>query len=911
MYSSAWFSSSNVEDFTVDDTVPLRQLHPNQFYKICPSSSFDSSSISSYSSSSSLGRAPVCGDGSEFCFYFTRPPQRALNDQRILIELMGGGACWDAGTCDNQRDYLYVNSENLDGALGRSCREVQYGMTSGGKEANMLCAATSGYDGSGGEGDGQQQKQTSMFASYNMIIVPYCTQDVHVGANTMTYEDGSTVHHMGAHNVVSVLDWMYRNFRSPRHVAVTGCSAGGTAVPVVQQLINQRYNHFGNRNTQVNALTDSPVYLTPTYFLESAMDNWNPEPLMSKIGLPYDRYRTTEEYPTLTWDFILRKGDNRNRWGFTSHTSDPISLMYYEYMSNDTENVDKTDQWYSELTESVAYIEKRHPNVRSFWIDSEGHCTFGWYYAIQEADFDSFASSIFKEDPLLTSTRPAVSAFLVSFFLGVGLLGLLLFNKRRRPKLAGKESMVLDNDGLVEGDQSSPISASSKAPQHKLKNIMVACEDYRVTVGYALSVTVYFWTMIVQQGFAHPVNNPSLGPSAVVLSKWGINNPSLVVYKKQWFRLLTTNFLLSGVLTYALAMYYLWMRTRRLERRISFDFKSPWLFVTLAVLLATSVNAIYCMVPSQQGASCTALPLLIGLQAFHLARYWKTFTRPYLSLAALLFDTTVVSILFPFNSWIMLLSAMIIGPILAPGSRWLDRYLPGSINAKATRKGTSESDKPAPTSPNVTEASSGGLQDDEVSLSYESMDGRREVLSVDHGRTRRKKIITRTAFCVLLAVLVVFLVPLFITLAASPNKVHVEPFYTGCKLYYTDGIDELYSSFSSSNDDQPDDEQPDHEDGHRQLRPIDEALFRKPRRWLGERRMEGDQYECAEFCVPHLITPAFRRITRRRGIPIYSGTCQDHGYTTKVVDKTLSALSYSLDVELYASNYGNEDQNDP
>jgi hypothetical protein len=906
-----------VGSFTIDDSKPLRQLNPNQFYKICPTSSFDSSSISSYTSSSSsslsssLGRAPVCGDGSEFCFYFTRPPQRALNDERILIELMGGGACWDANTCDKQRDYLYINSDGLDGALGRSCQEVQYGMTSGGTAANMLCAATSGYAGNSGEGDGQQRQQSSMFAKYNTIIVPYCTQDVHVGAKTMTYEDGSMVHHMGAHNIASVLDWMYRNFRSPRHVAVTGCSAGATAVPVVQQLINQQYNHFGNRNTQVNALTDSPVYLTPTYFLENALGNWNPEPLMSKIGLPYNKYRTTEEYPTLLWDFILRKGDNRNRWGFVSHTSDPISLMYYEYMSNETDyNGDLKDQWYSELTESVSYIEKRHPNVRSFWMDSEGHCTFGWYYAIQEADFDTFASSIFKEDPLLTSTRPAVRAFLISFSLGVGLIGLLLFNKRRRPKLGGKESMPVGNDRLVENDEFSYMSASSKLHQNKVKQILVACEDYRVTVGYTVSVSVYFWAMICQQGFAHPVNNPSLGPAAVSLSNWGINNPSLVVYKKQWFRLLTTNFLFSGVLTYALALYYLWMRTRRLERRISYDFKSPWLFVAVAVLLATSINAIYCLVPTQQGASCTALPLLIGLQAFHLSHYWKTFTRPYLSLAALVFDTAVVSILFPFNSWIMLLSAMVIGPILGRSSRLLDKYLPANIKAKGTRKGiTNEPTNPAPigpSSPDATNASSFGVQDDEISLSYESMDGRREVLSDDHRRSRKKKMITRTVFCVLLAVFVVLLVPLFITLAASPNKVHMEPFYTGCKLYYTDAVDELYSSFSSSNDDQTD-----RGDGHRQLSIMGEVVFRIPFRWLGgRRRMEGDsQYECAEFCVPHILTPAFRGITRHRGIPIYSGMCQEYGYATKVLDKTLSALSYSLDVELYASNYENGDHN--
>ena len=44
---------------------------------------------------------------------------------------MGGGACWDADTCEQQADYLAL-SEDMDDALGRSCQEVQAGMQGGG-----------------------------------------------------------------------------------------------------------------------------------------------------------------------------------------------------------------------------------------------------------------------------------------------------------------------------------------------------------------------------------------------------------------------------------------------------------------------------------------------------------------------------------------------------------------------------------------------------------------------------------------------------------------------------------------------------------------------------------------------------------------------------------------------------------
>ena len=115
--SSSWFNSNTASSHVIDDKKPLKQLNPNQFYKICPLS--DGSST-----------APICGDSSEFCFYFTKPTQKSSNNEKLLVEIMGGGACWDAQTCNKQADYLYVNNM-LDNALGRSCQEVQYSFSGG------------------------------------------------------------------------------------------------------------------------------------------------------------------------------------------------------------------------------------------------------------------------------------------------------------------------------------------------------------------------------------------------------------------------------------------------------------------------------------------------------------------------------------------------------------------------------------------------------------------------------------------------------------------------------------------------------------------------------------------------------------------------------------------------------------
>ena len=880
-----------------------------------------------------------------------------------MIEVMGGGACWDSDTCQKQQDMLYVD-ESLDDALGKSCQELQYGMQSEGAQTNMLCGMQLGSDRS--ESDAYVD-----FTEYNAIIVPYCTQDVHLGSKTMTYYENNNynnndddanddqnngnsmeVHHKGGNNLHAVMRWIFRNFPDLRHAAVTGCSAGGTAVPIVQQLLHKHYNHFGNRATQITTLADSPVYLTPKYFLENALGNWDPSPILSSVGIPYEKFKSSEDYPTLIWDYILRKGNNRNRWGFVSHTNDPVSLTYFKYMSgsesdddynyynvddddykvddnnlNDDDDPyqDINDKWYSELTSSISYIEKKHKNAKSYWIDGEGHCSFGLYYALQEDGFSSFAAEIFKEDALVTSTRPALRGFLIAAWMGILLMAFLVVRRIRRQSTL---EISIDDDEIANELPLAPSCSYSlekpkdvrwapsvasvtstlatrkpKTFKQRLRSMLISMDACPVTVGYTLCITVYFCAMILSQGFAHPINNPSLGPSAVSLSVFGINNPALIIYEHQWYRMLTSNFLVSGVLTLFLAYFYLWRRIAKLEGRMVHDFKSPWLFVTVSIVIATVINASYCLVPHRRGASTAVIPLLIGLQAFHLTFYWNSFVRPYLSIVAIAFETIFVVTLFPFNSWVMIASAIATGWVTAQGARTLDVWLPGpmlnilkkngislelgSIAGDASAAGTATFGT-ALSFPHsqVTSESEYNNFDGNLSNSYETMDDQRSACP-DHNRTRRGKFWKRAIAVGFLATFVLFLVPLFLSLVATPEETYLEAYRTGCKSFYTVDMDDLSESFLSGDDDA----------GKRALTEQSIGFSR----WLAG-GAEDQNYGCAEFCVPHLVVPIARVVLRKKEIPIHRGRCSDNGYATHVLDKTFAAFSYSLDVELYASS---------
>ena len=202
-----WTVASSASPTCDSNSLPAEKtraskLTPNTIHKLCPSTS-------------SLG-PPICGDGGPFSFYYTSPTKRRSSN-KILIEFMGGGACWDANTCDYQAQMLSMQ-EGLDNYLGYSCSEIQAAidMNDGAYEGqdlpfNMLCAQKLGDD--------------LDLRDYHFIVVPYCTQDVHIGDNEIVYDgNGNTVYHRGGRNMLSVLEWVYDNFAHAEHVALTGCS---------------------------------------------------------------------------------------------------------------------------------------------------------------------------------------------------------------------------------------------------------------------------------------------------------------------------------------------------------------------------------------------------------------------------------------------------------------------------------------------------------------------------------------------------------------------------------------------------------------------------------------------------------------------------------------------------------------
>jgi membrane associated rhomboid family serine protease len=743
-------------------------------------------------------------------------------------------------------DYLTFPTK-LNNFVGLSCSEIQTGSQGNYNNAkfpiNMLCAETvGGVD----------------FTAYNTIVIPYCTQDVHVGDAVTTYDDGSTVRHAGAHNMMSVLRYVFRNFKNPKHIALTGCSAGGTVLPVAYDLINKHYNRFGTRSVQINVIADSPTYLTPTYFLTYGLGHWNPWPIMKRIGFNYEKWRYSEEYPTATWDHVLKRGSNRDQWGFTSHTNDPTSQTYFQWMSGNGDNQrlledgnDNAATWWSELSNSLAIIQNKHANVKTYFIEEEQHCSFGLYYPLQQDGFEEWAGGIFAESRVLGHTRPSVPLFFLSVLFGSLFAAGAFYIQRQQRRI----DHVDDGDFLKYNNDEDDARASIRAT---LFGILSRFKSHPVTVGYFFTVTFYFCVMMIREGFAHPINNPSLGPSAVALSSYGINNPSLIVYQTQVFRLVTSSFLCSGVLTYLMAMISLWCFVKPLE-----EVMGSLNFGLLCGLLMFGTNLTYAVFAN--GASCSSMALLLGLMSFSIMVRPKTNEGICLITFTTLFFALLLSLVFTFNSWFMVVVAIVLGILCSQ----VLFELPENSSEEAFHSSFA-------TPANISEAPKANPE----SLHSASANGD-DLLEVRKASPRltlkQKPLYSVTALYSVMFFLLLFRL-------RKPNKLYLQPFYTGCSLQYSDGIDDLAATYYNVGD------------GN------------------GERVLdEGDgnyRHLCAQFCVPHLASKGVRFGAQRFGLPIRPGTCEGNGFDEHLADKTFTYATYSLDVEIYTQSGYEDHTND-
>jgi hypothetical protein len=156
-----------------------------------------------------------CALGTPFWFYV-----RQASARKVMVFLQGGGACWNARTCNREGEPTFDPAVDESDHPGRA------------------------------DGVFNLSHPANPVRDYSMVFIPYCTGDVHLGAREVTYtapatnktaQRSFTIRHRGASNVASALAWTTRHFPDPHVVFVTGTSAGAIPAPLYAAQLSRHY----------------------------------------------------------------------------------------------------------------------------------------------------------------------------------------------------------------------------------------------------------------------------------------------------------------------------------------------------------------------------------------------------------------------------------------------------------------------------------------------------------------------------------------------------------------------------------------------------------------------------------------------------------------------------------------------
>ncbi len=199
------------------------------------------------SSARTYNYSPSCtGTANNETFYFF-VKRSSTGSNKLLVNFMGGGACWDGKNCfgDNTTTYFNVLNSLPDFLLNVAFNGVL-----------------------------NEQNPNNPFWDYNVVFVPYCTGDIHWGSQNQTYTNPNTgasteIRHRGFDNAMATLNYMRSAFPNATRVYVTGQSAGGYGAMYHFPFIAESFP-----NAQVDLLSDAANGVITSNFNSSTINNW-------------------------------------------------------------------------------------------------------------------------------------------------------------------------------------------------------------------------------------------------------------------------------------------------------------------------------------------------------------------------------------------------------------------------------------------------------------------------------------------------------------------------------------------------------------------------------------------------------------------------------------------------------------
>ena len=252
---------------------------------------------------------------------------------RVVIYLMGGGACWDHQTC-------YVDSIAANIVDGFDAADFA------GAAANL------------GQGPFDRSDPLNPFRDDSLVWIPYCTGDIH-GGDRVTSHSGIETHHVGYANIGAFLSRLVPTFPSAAQIVLTGGSAGGFGA-----LINWDRTQIAFGATRVDMIDDSGILL-PNPFLGQPLEDAFDAAWDIKANLPAGCASCQDDMVGL-YGFVADKYP-ASRGALLTYYRDNVIAAYMSITL-------------AEFTQGLGQlgpIFTSRPSLNAFGVDATGHVLMG------------------------------------------------------------------------------------------------------------------------------------------------------------------------------------------------------------------------------------------------------------------------------------------------------------------------------------------------------------------------------------------------------------------------------------------------------------------------------------------------------------------------------------------------------
>jgi hypothetical protein len=281
------------------------------------------------------GGDTICSRGTDYAF-FVRPG--TVN--KVVIDFVGGGACWNELTCGYADAIFQPDIENVRDAVAAN---VPRGI----------------YD---------KARPENPFKDWYHVVLPYCTGDIHWGDNVATYgsgEEAITINHKGAVNTRAVLDWVYESFSKPEQVLVTGCSAGSYGSVMWAPHVAEHYP-----SSRVTQFGDSGAGIITQEFFHDSFPSWKAEGAFPTWITGLDP-ATTNVLDLTLGDLYIGLANHYPQHQFSQYNTsfDENQTLYFTVMGGSG-----PEEWSQKMHASIDHIHEGAPSFASFIPSGEQHC---------------------------------------------------------------------------------------------------------------------------------------------------------------------------------------------------------------------------------------------------------------------------------------------------------------------------------------------------------------------------------------------------------------------------------------------------------------------------------------------------------------------------------------------------------